>query len=143
MKFLFALLGATIAIQAAAVEVENCEEAGIGIGSLVTPVSQHSRSFYNNRVQVYRVDHLEPACCSAGVAIVLPDVQSEIGDNKCVVVKNLSGVDVMGARSSYDRVKGLLLTFPTSTYDPDRGHRPGGKPLNLRINLQDSSVKPE
>ena len=143
MKLLTLVLMLTLGHIATAVQVENCDEAYIGISSLVTPVTKNTRSFYNGQVNAYRVDHIEPACCSAGVAIVLPDVNSEVGDNKCVVVKNLPGVDVHGASSSYDPNKGLLLTFPTSIYDPEKGHMPGGQPLNLRINLKDSSVKAE
>lgn len=143
MRILIFMIASMLAHAAAAVEVENCDEASIGISSLVTPVADNTRSFYNGQVHVYRVDHLEPACCSAGVAIVMPDVKSEIGDSKCVVVKHLPGIDVRGAKASYDPSKGLLLSFPTSTYDPEKGHLQGGQPLNLRINLRDSSVKAE
>lgn len=120
-------------------EVVSCEEAGLGLTSLMTPASENSRSFYNDRVVLYRTDTVEPACCSYGIAIVLPDVKSELGDVKCLAVVHLSGVDLKNAKSSYDPNKGLRIELATKKYN-DGGFSEGGPQLNLRINLQNSTV---
>jgi hypothetical protein len=144
MKYAVLALAMVLGSAASAFTVEPCaSESGptIGINELVTPINNNSRSYYNNTVHTYKVDYLEPACCSYGVAIVLPDVQSEIGDSKCVAITGLSGVDVKNARSSYDSVRGLLLTFKTRVYNGS-GTDPGPD-LKVRVNLTTSSVNIE
>lgn len=124
-------------------EIKDCAQSGIGINTLVAPVAENNRSFYNGKVNIYKVDTIEPACCSAGLAIVLPDVASEIGDTKCVSITGLGGVDVKNATSTYNPSTGLTVILPTSAYDPETGRQNPSKALSLKINLKDSSVQVE
>lgn len=102
------------------------------------------REFYNGGVQVFLVDHLDPACCSSGVAIVLPEMRTEPGgEKKCFSIHNLTGADVANARASYDANKGLLLTIPLRQYDPEKGHTEPAAPLRVRVNAKDATVKIE
>lgn len=142
MKYLGLALALVVSLGAQARErtVVDCKENGVGIEDLMIPSSAAPRSFYNEQVWVYTVDRLEPACCSLGVAVVLPDAADPVGGAKCLAVLNLSGVNVSQARSSYDSVRGLLLEIPTSKYNPGNGSWSAGDPLKLRINLQSSSV---
>jgi hypothetical protein len=119
-------------------QVVPCEEAGIGLTTLVTPVAENSRQFYNGQVSVYLVDTIEPACCSAGIAIVLPDAESELGDAKCLAVLNQSSIGLNAAQARYSPSKGLSIEMPASEQD-DAGNRIPS-PLKLRINLKSSMV---
>jgi hypothetical protein len=122
-------------------DIRTCEEAGVGIASLVLPAGQNSRTFYNNKVAVFAIDMIEPAVGSMGVAITLPDVDDiNFGSSKCLAVTNFAWIDVMKVSSSYDK-EGLLLSFPTRDLDFETGtaSRPG-KPFKIRINLKTSSV---
>jgi hypothetical protein len=143
MKIFALLLTVLIGQDALALEVKECESNYIGINTIVWPLADNTRSFYNGQVQVYKVDYLEPACCSTGLAFVLPDVQSEIGDSKCVTVTGLSGVDVKNAKAAYNPNLGLLITFATRTYDHQNGGTLPGPLLKVRVNLKNSSVKIE
>jgi hypothetical protein len=118
--------------------VVPCDEAGIGLTSLVTPVGDNSRQFYNGQVSVYLVDTIEPACCSAGVAIVLPDAESELGDSKCFAVLYQSTIDLKAARANYSPANGLLIEMPAKEQD-DAGNQIS-KPLKLRVNLKSSAA---
>jgi hypothetical protein len=134
------LFGLLLASTAHAVErqVVPCDDAGVGLRTLVTPVGENSRQFYNGEVSVYLVDTIEPACCSSGVAIVLPDAQSEMGDAMCMAVLYQVGIDLKAAQASYSPAKGLLIQMPASEQD-DSGNEIQ-HPLKLRINLKSSTV---
>ena len=118
--------------------VVPCADAGIGLTTLVTPVGENSRQFYNGQVSVYLVDTIEPACCSSGVAIVLPDAQSELGDAKCLAVLYQSSIDLNASEASYSPAKGLLIEMPASEQDDAGNQTPS--PLKLRVNLKSSTV---
>jgi hypothetical protein len=122
-------------------EIRPCEDAGVGIASLVLPVTQNSRTFYNNRVAVFAIDMIEPAAGSMGVAIILPDVDDvSFGSSKCLVIKNFAFIDVVKVSSSYDK-EGLLLSFPTQDFDFEKGKAAGpSKLFRIRVNLKSSSV---
>jgi hypothetical protein len=121
-------------------DIRTCEDAGVGIASLILPVGQHSRTFYNNRVAVFEIDTIEPAAVSMGIAITLPDVEDiHFGSSKCLAITNFAAIDVMKGSSSYDR-QGLLLSFPTRDPDFTTGRSRAGKPLKILINLKLSSV---
>ncbi len=139
MKYLITLLALTTGFAAqAGNEFVDCDEVGVGITSLIGTGPANARSFYNGAVSVYNIDEIEPACCSAGLAIVLPDVTSEIGDAKCVVTRHYSGIDISKAKTSYDPAKGLLLKVPTSLYND--GDSVPGPTVRIRINLKTSTV---
>src|SRR5687768_12458900 len=103
-----------------AFEVKTCEENNTTLMDLVSPVAKNVREFYNGQVQVFLVDHIEPACCSSGVAVTMFKQDAELpGEKVCYSIHQLTGADVAKARASYDKSKGLLLTIPLRSYDPD------------------------
>ncbi len=137
------LVAATSGPVAAGTELRDCAELGIDLTSLVTPLATNARAYYGRQVMLYKVDTIEPACCSAGIAVVLPDGASEVGGAKCVAAVGFGDVDVRRARSAYDPRRGLLVTLPTRLYDPETGLAGPGEPLRLRIELATSSVRRE
>ncbi len=67
----------TLALQAWAVpalgfDAKTCEEAGVGLASIATPIAKNHVALYEGQVTVYNIDQIEPACCSKGIAVVLP-----------------------------------------------------------------------
>src|SRR5688572_28862682 len=61
------------------------------------------RSFYRGGVTLFLIDRVEPACCSLGVAVVMPEqVEEGPGDVQCWAVSGYAGVDVRGASAHYD-----------------------------------------
>jgi hypothetical protein len=118
----------------------ECRDAGIGIETLVTPVAKNVRSFYNNRVQIYNIDTIEPAAGPAGIAIVLPDNDDPLGGSKCFAIRNFGEIDIKAARVAYDPAKGLSLSIPTRSTDSETGRSKPGPQLNVLTDLQRSSV---
>lgn len=135
----FALIWA-ITTSAAPAKLVSCQKAKVDLTSLVGPIGETSRYFHNSEVAVYYIDQMEPVCCSAGVAITLPDVGAEqAGLLKCVAVLGYGGIEMKTARSSTDPVKGLLIEIDTREYTG----LPGGKPgptLRVRLNMKNSKV---
>ncbi len=130
-----------LAVAHSQIDVQDCTKAGIGIATLMTPAAKHSRYFYNGAVQVYNVNVDEPVGRSAAIAIVMPFLESDGPGASCTAVTFFSGIDVMKAKSSYDRSKGLLLTIPFRIYDPQTGvPKPSPTPLKIRIDRIKNSV---
>lgn len=143
MKTLVTTLALIMSVAAQAETLKDCKEAHVGLTELMVPVTKYSRNFLNNKVQVYTIDQIEPACCSIGLAIVIPDETAElVGLAKCFTVTHLNGVDIQKARTETDSSGRLLLVVPTSVYD-GTGHGKPGKPLKLRIDLKTATVNRE
>lgn len=123
-----------------AAEVRDCAAANVDLRSLVTPVSKHSRTFYKGKVSVFEINQVEPACCAAGIAFVLPDSDSETGDLKCIAVTGLYRTNLGSARTSYDPAKGLLLLLPVTVNERGVDAAPLASTLHLRLNLKTSTV---
>ena len=144
LKLILALstLALTLTAKAAPInELKSCEEAHFGLTEILAPSADTYRAFYNNQVNVYAVDTIEPACCSQGLAIVIPDQTAELGGvSKCFAIGHLSGVSVKGAKSSYDAVRGLLIAFPVKSYDPETGATKPAGLLKVRVNLKTATV---
>jgi hypothetical protein len=137
MLRVFALLtGLLLAHAANAFEVKSCDDANVGVSELVTPAAKFSRTFKDDKISVYEVDTVEPACCSGGIAIVIPDVDNELGGNKCLAVVGVASVQLDEAD------KGVLLTIPTKQFNEGSDSVPG-PPLKLRVNLEKGSVVAE
>lgn len=119
-------------------EVRPCQEVNVGIETLVTPVANNVRSFYNNRVQIYNIDTIEPAAAPAGIVIVLPSSPEDdpIGGSKCLAIRGFSAINIKAARAAYDPAKGLSLSIPTRKFDPETDKFKSGPRLNISINLQ-------
>lgn len=128
-----------IGFPAAALSVKDCRDAGVGIESIVKPVETAHVALYEGKVDVYNIDTVEPACCSSGLAVVLPAKDDPTGGSQCWAVIGLASVDVTVATRSYDKAKGLLLVMPTRRGDENGGTREG-PPLRLRINLGEGRV---
>lgn len=127
---------------AAALGVKDCREAGVGIESIARPFEKAHISLYEGKVDAYNVDTVEPACCSSGIAVVLPAKGDPSGGSNCWAVIGLASIDVTAAKRSYDRAKGLLLVMPTRRGDAN-GDAFEGPPLKLRINLGEGTVSLE
>lgn len=134
----FLLLG----FPAAALGVKDCRDAGVGIENLARPVEAAHIALYEGKVDVYNIDTVEPACCSSGIAVVLPAKDDPSGGSNCWVVIGLASIDVKTATRSYDKAKGLLLVMPTRRGDENGGTREG-PPLKLRINVGEGTVSLE
>ncbi|MEO8421225.1 MAG: hypothetical protein ABI457_08540 [Hyphomicrobium sp.] len=127
---------------ARALEVKSCDEAHVGLTELIAPVGKNSRSYQEDKVGVYVVDTVEPVCCAAGVAVVMPDVADELGGNKCLAVVGVASVQLDEATAEDDPAKGLLLTIPTRVFNEASDSAPGA-PLKLRINTTQGTLVAE
>jgi len=127
---------------ACAHDVKPCDEAGVDLRSLIGPVAKNSLVLYDGKVTVYNVDTIEPACCSSGIAVVLPDIKDELGGRACMASIGYTSIDATKAKRSYDPAKGMLLELPTQT-QTDAGQPGPVVTTKLRINLTNSSVKIE
>jgi hypothetical protein len=123
-------------------ELKPCDEAGVGLASILAPVAQNSVMLYEGKVTAYNIDTIEPACCAGGIAVVLPDVKDELGGSTCVALIGFGHIDVTKAKRSYDKTKGLLLELQTQKIGEGGGLVPD-KALKLRINLGTSGVSIE
>ncbi len=135
--YLFTFLSAVFAI-----EVRTAEEAYIDLRSLVFPVTDNSRTFYNGDVTIFNVDTVEPAACAMHLAIVMPDrTQEYAGARRVWVVGCFSSVDIKQAKTSYDPNLGLLLEVPYAYYDGNTGQSvPSPAPVRIRLNMATAMV---
>ena len=131
-----------IAGPAAALEVKPCDEAHVGLTELIAPVGKNSRTYKDDKVSVYVVDTVEPVCCAAGVAVVMPDVADELGGNKCLAVVGVASVQLDEAATEDDPAKGLLVTIPTRVFNETSDSAPGA-PLKLRIDIDRGTLTAE
>ncbi len=127
--------GLLLARPALALEVKRCEEANIGLAQLIAPVGRNSRTYKDDKVSVYVVDTAEPACCAAGVAVVLPDAADELGGSKCLAVVGVASVQLDEAASEDDAAGGLLITIPTRVFNEAADSAPG-QPMKLRVDVE-------
>ncbi len=127
---------------AAALGVKDCRDAGVGIESITRPVEKAHIALYDGKVDAYNIDTVEPACCSSGIAVVLPAKDDPSGGSNCWAVIGLASLDVRAATRSYDKAKGLLLVMPTRRRN-ENGDTVKGPPLKLRINLGEGTVSLE
>src|SRR5688572_4427394 len=89
-----------------------CSEVSAGLTQLALGANNEGvRSFYEGRVTLLELDYVEPACCSWGVAVLMPDGngESEPAGTACWAIWGYSGVDVQAATSLYNPVEGLTL----------------------------------
>jgi hypothetical protein len=120
-----------------------CTDASAGLTQLALGETHDGvRSFYEGRVTLLRLDYVEPACCSWGVAVLMPDGdgETEPAGTACWATWGYAGVDLQGATSHYDPAEGLTLTIPTRAYDHDTGGTLPGAPIRLRISLSAGTI---
>lgn len=129
----------SLAVPASALEVKTCEDVHVGLSELIAPVAKNARTYKDDKVSLYVVDIVEPVCCAAGVAIVLPDVSDELGGNQCLAVIGVASVQLDEATAEDDPAKGLLVTIPTRVFNEASDSAPGD-PMRLRINVDKGSV---
>jgi len=140
--FLLMIALLLLAEPAAALEVKTCDEAHVSLAELIAPVGKNSRTYKDDKVSVYVVDTVEPVCCAAGVAVVMPDVADELGGNKCLAVVGVASVQLDEATTEDDPAKGLLVTVPTRVFNETSDSAPGA-PLKLRINVDQGTLAAE
>ncbi len=131
-----------VAQSAFALEIKTCEEANVGLTELIPPVGSNSRTYKDDKVSIYAIDTVEPVCCAAGVALVVPDVGDEAGGNKCLAVLGFASVQLDEAVTEDDPSKGLLVTIPTRVFNEAADSAPG-QPLKLRIDVGKGTVVAE
>jgi hypothetical protein len=124
---------------ASALEVKSCEDANVGLTELIAPVGKNSRTYKDDKVSLYVIDMVEPVCCAAGVAVVIPDVENELGANKCLAVVGVASVQLDEAASEDDAAKGLLITIPTRVFNEAADSAPGA-PMKLRVNVEKGTL---
>ena len=120
-----------------------CGEVSAGLTQLALGANNEGvRSYYEGRVTLLRLDYVEPACCSWGVAVLIPDGngETEPAGTACWAKWGYAGVDIQGTTSRYDPVEGLTLTIPTLDYDHDTGGTRPGTPIRLQINVGEGSI---
>lgn len=141
MKRAFPAISLLLALAgpASALEVKTCEDAHVGLSELIAPVGKNARTYKDDKVSVYVIDMVEPVCCAAGVAVVLPDVSDELGGNQCLAVIGVASVQLDEAASEDDPSKGLLITIPTRVFNEASDSAPGD-PIRLRVNVDKGSV---
>jgi hypothetical protein len=138
-----ALIAAVLWVQqAAAVEIKSCDDANVGLTELIAPVASNSKTFKDGKISLYAVDTVEPVCCAAGVALVIPDVSDETGGNQCLAVVGVASVQLDETTAEDDAQKGLLLTIPTRVFNEAADSAPGA-PLKLRVNVDKGTVAAE
>ena len=128
--------------QAAAVEIKSCDDANVGLTELIVPVASNSKTYKDGKISLYAVDTVEPVCCAAGVALVIPDVSDETGGNQCLAVVGVASVQLDETTAEDDAQKGLLLTIPTRVFNEAADSAPGA-PLKLRVNVDKGTVAAE
>jgi hypothetical protein len=124
---------------ASALEVKSCEDANVGLTELIAPVGKNSRTYKDDKVSLYVIDMVEPVCCAAGVAVVIPDIEDELGANKCLAVVGVASVQLDEAASEDDAAKGLLITIPTRVFNEAADSAPGA-PMKLRVNVEKGTL---
>ena len=124
---------------AIALEVKNCEDANVGLTELIPPVGKNSRTYKDDKISVYAVDTVEPVCCAAGVAVVIPDIADELGGNKCLAVVGVASVQLDEAASDDDPAKGLLISIPTRVFNEASDSAPG-EPIKLRVDVEKGTL---
>lgn len=127
---------------ASALELKSCDDANVGLTELIAPVAKNSRSFKDDKVSVYAVDMVEPVCCSAGVAVVLPDLSDELGGNQCMAVIGVASVQLDEMTTEDDPAKGMLISIPTRVFSEAADSAPG-TPIRLRVNVDKGTVAVE
>ena len=124
---------------ASALEVKSCEDANVGLSELIAPVGKNSRTYKDDKVSLYVIDMVEPVCCAAGVAVVIPDIEDELGGNKCLAVVGVASIQLDEAASEDDPAKGLLITIPTRVFNEAADSAPGA-PIKLRVNVEKGTL---
>ena len=120
-----------------------CAEVSAGLTQLALGANEEGvRSFYDGRVTLLLLDYVEPACCSWGVAVLMPDGdgETEPAGTACWAIWGYAGVDLQAATSRYDPAEGLTLAIPTLDYDHDSGGTRPGAPIRLQINLSEGGI---
>lgn len=137
--FPLALALLLVAGPAAALEVKSCDDANIGLTELIAPAGKNSHTYKDDKISVYAVDTVEPACCAAGVAVVMPDTADETGGNQCLAVVGVASVHLEDATTADDPVNGLLITIPTRVFSEAADSAPG-EPIKLRVNAEKGTL---
>ena len=138
MKSLFLALSVLVMSQgafASKLELASCADVGANLESLLLG-SENQKSFYNGNVGLVVYDTIEPAAASYGIAIVHSEpVENPEGfiTRKCLAVPYLSGVNLKGAKSSYNAKTGVTIVVPVRKMDGITGdYRDAKISINIR-----------
>ena len=132
----------TSAAQAPMRALVPCDEIELELESVAVGADRSGvRTYYRGAVTLFVVDRVEPACCSFGVAIVMPPPPGdEPAGMSCWTKWGYAGVDLRRAQTSYDGTRGLTLHIPTLEYEPETGGSTPGAPIRLRIDASRGTI---
>lgn len=122
MKSLFVALSVLVLSQTAfagKLELVSCADVGANIENMLLG-NENQKSYYNGNVGLVVYDTIEPAAASYGIAIVHNEaVENPEGfiSRKCLAVPYLSGVNLKGAKSSYNPKTGVTVVVPVRKMD--------------------------
>ncbi len=108
------LILSSLDVFASEIRVENCEVYGISLNSVYS-----MKTYANGSIKVFEVNMEEPAAAPVGVAIsiIKGDGLSNF-ESTCRYIPGLAGVDVIGAKSKYDKLHNTIkLTMNASQTD--------------------------
>lgn len=141
MKWMFALM--LLAAPAAAQSVGECGDH-VSARNLSEPWEANTATYAKGEIRVAVIDMMEPAAAAVHLMVLSPP-RDEIGDRQCRLV-SLQGSDGSAfgffdlgfdeRRADYDAQRGLVLTMPAASYDPQTG---GPAPSELTVTINQSS----
>jgi hypothetical protein len=146
-KLLIATAALTLAAQAHAVSVRDCDGTTDSARNIAEPWADHTRQFHSKLVRVTMLDTGgEPVCCSIHLLVTFPSAgQDEPVYSECKLVGSEEGrgflsiaFDKMTAK--YDPKKGLTISFPYTTYNDEGDNHPKGV-AKLQLDLKKGELK--
>lgn len=146
-KTLMAAAVISLAAQANAVTVRECDGVTDRVSNIAEPWADNTKQFANKLVRVTLLDTGgEPVCCSTHLVVTYPSAgQDEPVYTECRLVgtKENAGflsIDFKNMTAKYDPKKGLDLTFDYTTYNDEGDNHPKGT-AKLRLDQKKGELK--
>ena len=142
----------TLALSASAqaVSVRDCDGTTDSARNIVEPWEKSTRKIFNGQVRITHLDTGgEPVCCSSHLMVTYPAPEGEdpTGYGECKLVGSEESMGFLSIgysslKTEYDPKKGLLITFPYTTYNHEGDNHPSGS-AKLRLNLKTGKLTVE
>lgn len=128
---------------AAELTAQDCKSVGVDLTSVGFPIE--AKSYFNRQVRVFKVDTIETAAASSGLAIIKPKPNDQILIENCFVVTGFTDVKFSKVKSVFSAKAGLEVTMPVDQYNPEsgKGEPAGDLKLTIKLTSQNSSLKVE
>lgn len=139
---LIAVAVLTLAAQANAISVRDCDGTTDSARNIVEPWDKNTRLLADKNIRITSLDTGgEPACCSAQLMVTFPSSGKDepvFGLCKLIAMKDAMGfssIDFKKLQTKYDAKTGLAITFPyTISNDSGAKQLPGIAKLRLDLN---------